>query len=412
MPVPDRYRSAFSPSTLKTIETHASRFRVTSPLFFRSAYTANVTESERRTFQPVVVLEAARVLSSRCTCVAWMRADDLCRHAAVLLEKLTAEDGTLPAERFDASVWRAIAFASFTDGREMSAQDGDPREELLRKYVMTDQEQALLKRGSGSTRLQFEASPWYRWSKQMFLGANGAEARLELRDRDFGLRVGESLVTLPEAAVEHVVNAMPDIVAASGFEIAPQSLTPSLRIEITRTRALRFSPVLLGSGGVVLDRALTPKYGRFFFAGGRFASPATAAPMFAEKSSHSQGLLFEVRASAGVPYDRETVLAEEDVFAFVERHRDELAKLPPSLAPETLRNAQPVRLEGEVIFDFTRTENDFLEVQITFETGAEPIVASEIARARRDGVRALIRGTMWIDVTDPQFAWLDDATIG
>ncbi len=412
MPVPDRYRSAFSPSTLKTIEMHATRFRVAEPLFFRSAYTANVTESERRTFQPVVVLEAARVLSSRCTCVAWMRADDLCRHAAVLLEKITAEDGSLPAERFDTSVWRAIAFASFSDGREMSADDGDPREVLLRKYVMTDQEMALVKRGSGSTRLQFEASPWYRWSKQMFLRANGAEARLELRDRDFALRVGENLVPLPEAAVEHVVNAAPEIVTASGFEIAPQSLTPSLRIEITRTRALRFSPVLLGSGGVVLDRALTPKYGRFFFAGGRFASPMAAPPMFAEKSSHSQGLLFEVRASAGVPYDRETVLPEEEVFAFIETHRDELAKLPATLAPDTLRNAQPVRLEGEVIFDFARTDKDFLEVQITFETGAEPITASEIAKARRDGIRALIRGNLWIDVTDPQFAWLDDATIG
>jgi superfamily II DNA or RNA helicase len=412
MPVPDRYRSAFSPSTLKTIEMHASRFRVSEPLFFRSAYTANVTESERRTFQPVVVLEAARVLSSRCTCVAWMRADDLCRHAAVLLEKITAEDGTLPAERFDGSVWRAIAFASFTDGREMHAEDGDAREALLRKYVMTDQEQALLKRGSGSTRLQFEASPWYRWSKQMFLKANGAEARLELREREFALRVGEALVPLPEAAVEHVVTSAPEIVTASGFEIAPQTLTPSLRIEITRTRALRFSPVLLGSGGVVLDRALTPKYGRFFFAGGRFASPAAAPPMFAEKSSQSQGLLFEVRASAGVPYDRETVLAEEEVFAFVERHRDELAKLPATLAPEPLRNAQPVRLEGEVIFDFARTDKDFLEVQITFDTGAEPITAAEIAKARRDGIRALIRGTMWIDVTDSQFAWLDDATIG
>src|SRR5688572_32961788 len=51
MPVPDRYRSAFSSSTLKTIETHAARFRVSDPLFFRAAYTADVTESERRTFR-------------------------------------------------------------------------------------------------------------------------------------------------------------------------------------------------------------------------------------------------------------------------------------------------------------------------------------------------------------------------
>jgi hypothetical protein len=40
MPVPDRFRSSFSPSTLKTLEAHQSRFRVSDPLFFRGAYTA------------------------------------------------------------------------------------------------------------------------------------------------------------------------------------------------------------------------------------------------------------------------------------------------------------------------------------------------------------------------------------
>lgn len=412
MPVPDRYRSAFSPATLQTIEAHASRFRVVDPVFFRSGYTASVTESERRTFYPVLVLEAARVASSRCTCVAWMRADDLCRHAAVLLRSVVAEDGSLPAERFETSVWRAIAFASFSEGREMHADDGDPREQLLRKYVMTEQEQALVKRGSGSTRLQFEASPWYRWAKQMFLRSHGAEARLELREREFALRVGESLVALPEAAVEQVIVSAPEMVTASGFEIAPQSLTPSLRIEITRQRALKFSPVLIGSGGVVLDRGLTPKYGRFFFAGGRFASTAVAPPMFAEKSAHSQGTLFEVRASAGLPCDRETVLPEHEVFAFLERHREEIAALPPALASEALRNAQPIRLDGDVVFDFTHAQNEFLEVEITFHAGDETITAAEIAKARKDGIRALIRGNLWIDVTDLQFQWLDEATMG
>src|SRR5688572_22073862 len=88
MPVPDRYRSAFSPSTLATIETHDSRFRVADTLFFRTAYTANVTENERRTFAPVVVLDPARVQSARCTCTAWTRAGDFCRHVAVLVSRI------------------------------------------------------------------------------------------------------------------------------------------------------------------------------------------------------------------------------------------------------------------------------------------------------------------------------------
>jgi hypothetical protein len=54
-------------------------------------------------------------------------------------------------------------------GTRDRADDGDPREQMLRRYVLTEQEQALLQRGSGSARLLFEASPWYRWSKEMFL---------------------------------------------------------------------------------------------------------------------------------------------------------------------------------------------------------------------------------------------------
>ncbi|MFL6248380.1 MAG: DEAD/DEAH box helicase [Thermoanaerobaculia bacterium] len=415
MPIPDRFLSSFSPSTLRTVESHASQFRVTDALFFRGAYTANVVENERRKFAPVIVLDPARVISSRCTCNPAMRLNDLCRHLAVLVERMAGEDGALPSEKFEQSVWRAIAFASFSEGREMHAEDGDARELMLRRCVLTDQEQALLRRGSGSTRLLFEASPWYRWSKQMFLrGAD--DAKLELRDRELHLVLPSTRITLPPAAVEHVIHAAPELVTSSGFEIAPQALAPSLRIEITRARALRMTPVLLGSGGAVLDRDALPRFGKFFLTGNRFASPAAAAPMFVEQSERRQATLFEVRSSAGVPFDRETVIAEDDVFAFVERHRNELAALPEMLAPEAVRNARPVRLEEDVIFDFAApvatSGREFLEVEITFHAGEETITAAEIARARRDGIRALIRGSLWIDVTDPQLAWLDDATLG
>ena len=403
--VPVRYRSAFSSSTLKTIETHDARFRIAEPLFFRNAYTANVTENDRRTFAPVVVLEPARVQSARCTCVAWMRADDLCRHVAILVARLAAEDGAMPAERFDTSVWRAVAFASFEDGRNIVHADGsDAREQLLRKYVLSEAEQELIRRGSGSARLQFETSPWYRWSKEMFLRGEAAGVRLELRDGAFFL--GD--IALPANAVEHILNTAPSLVEASGFEVAPFSLTPSLRVEITRQRALRFTPVLL-AGGVIHERSSLPQFGRWFLAGNRFLSAVAASPMFAERAAGGQAALFEVRPSAGLPCDRETVIAEEDVFDFLERHRDELAKLPPALAPESLRNAKPVRLAGEVIFEFAPPHRDFLEVEITFEHG---VTAADIAKARKDGVRALIREHVWIDVTDPQFAWLDEATLG
>ncbi|HEX8408284.1 MAG TPA: DEAD/DEAH box helicase [Thermoanaerobaculia bacterium] len=408
MPVPDRYRSSFSPSTLQTIETHASRFRISDPLFFRAAYTADVIENERRTFRPILIAAGERFTMTRCGCQATMKPADLCRHLAILVAHMAGEQGQLPSETFEQSVWRAIAFASFSEGRTIvEPSAGDPREQLLRKYALTQQEHKLLERGVGSTRLLFESSPWYRWAKEMFL--RGGEATLELRDGEIRLRCAEQIIPVPAAAVERVIMSAPEIVTRSGFEIAPHSLTPSLRIEITRARALRFSPVLLGNGGVVYDRASLPQFGKYFLTGNRFASPVPVPPMFAERAPGGQAALFEVRPSAGLPYDRETVIAEEEVYAFVERHRGELSRMPAALAPEAVRNAQPVRLDGEVIFEFAPPHKDFLEVAITFE---HDVTAAEVAKARRDGTRALVRGNLWIDVTDPQFAWLDDATIG
>jgi superfamily II DNA or RNA helicase len=408
MPVPDRYRAAFSPSTLQTIETHAARFRVTDPLFFRSAYTADVTENDRRTFRPILIASGESFTLTRCGCQATMKPFDLCRHLAALVAHMSGDDGRLPAETFEHSVWRTIAFASFSEGRTIEESGpGDPREQLLRKYSLTQQEQQLLARGSGSVRLQFESSPWYRWAKEMFV--RGESAVLEQHGEALHLRVSGHLLPIPPSAVEHVIGAAPDLVTQSGFEIAPQSLTPSLRIEITGARALRFTPVVLGSGGSVFDRAALPQFGRYFLIVHRFASLAPAPPLFAERAPGGQGALFEVRPSAGLPYDRESTIAEDEVFAFVERHHGELSRMPEALAPEAVRNARPLRLDGEVVFDFAAAHKDLLEVAITFE---HDITAADIARARRDGVRALIRGNLWIDVTDAQFAWLDDATIG
>ena len=412
MPVPDRYCSSFSRSTLQTIETHAGRFRVQDPLFFRNAYTADVVESERRTFRPIIMADPERVTLWRCGCQASMQPHDLCRHIALLVASMAGGEDSLPAERFESSVWRGVAFASFSEGLEIRETPGDPREQLLRKYTLSEQEHELLRRGSGSTRLRFESSAWYRWSKDMFVRGAGAEdLRLELAG-GARLSVRGEAVPLAPAAVELVIDGAPEIVRASGFEIALHGFAPSLRIEITRSRALRFSPVLLDGGGAVLDRTVLARFGRFFLSGDRFVSVAPAVPMFVEQSRRQQASLFETRTAAGIASDRETIIDEESVFAFVERHRHELAALPESLAPTEVRNAQPVRLEGEVIFDFAAPHKDLLEVAVSFDADGTAVPAAEIARARRDGVRALIRGCAWIDVTDPQFAWLDDATIG
>jgi len=370
MPVPDRFRSAFSSATLAALQTQSSKLKVRQPLFFRGAYTAYVVENERRSFSPVVVLEPSRVTSARCTCAPALKPNDLCRHIAILVAQSAGE-----SERFEASVWRNVGFAAFTDGRTIVADDSDAREQLLRKYVLTEQEQALLARGSGSTRLQWEASAWYRWAKSKFLA--GHSANVELRDRQFFL----DDLALPNAAVEHIIPI------ATDFETAVAD--SSLRIDLTPDGALTFTPVVL-DGGSIHVRAELPQYGRYVLIGKRFVAVNPAPAMFVDPDRPLFGL-------------RSTIPASE-VFTFIEKHREELSQMPPELAPECIRNAQPVRLDGDVIFDFAAPHRELLDVAITFQHG---VTAAEIAKARKEGVKALIRGNVWIDVADPQFACLD-----
>jgi superfamily II DNA or RNA helicase len=431
--IPERFRSAFRAATLGTIQRQSGKFQLRGVLFFRGASTAYVIENERRSFQPMLVVDSKRVISARCACDPAMKTDDLCRHLGVLLARTADADGALPFERFESSVWRAIGFAASAEGRALSvAAEGDPRELLLRKSVLTEQEQALLKRGSGSARLLWESSPWYRWAQAKFADDPACErASLELRDGS--LVLGD--VAVPNAAVEQLVTS--GVAARGGFEVAPLSMTASVRIELTQDRALRFVPVLLrrddeenvgralqsdgyrlaaaGSRTGESDlrsslhvRADLKQFGRFFLVDGGFASIKPATPMFVERSANTQVSMFDDRRASGIALERETTIPESDVFAFLERHRDELAAMPAALAPECVRNAKPLRLDGDVTFDFAKPRGDKLEVQITFENG---VTAAEIVGARRDGIRALNRGDIWIDVADPQFDCLDSASM-
>src|ERR1019366_5063770 len=232
----------------------------------------------------------------------------------------------------------------------------------------------------GSARLLWEASTWYRWAQARFADDPiGERASLDLRDGS--LTLGD--IAVPAAAVEPIVTS--GIAARCGFEVAPLSMTASLRIHLTEARALRFVPVLL-RGEAIHVRAAVPQYGRFFLVDGAFASIQPPTPMFVEQRSNTRASLFDERPASGIALERETTIPEAEVFAFLERHRDELAAMPAALAPDCVRNANPVRLEGEVTFDFGAPRGSALDVEVIFETG---VTAAEIVRARRDGIRAL-----------------------
>jgi hypothetical protein len=389
MPVPSRYLRAFSPSTIRQLETIGSKVVVRSPLFFRSAYTAMVVENERRTFAPVVVVEAAKIARWFCTCSEQLRDGDLCRHLGFVLISASTADGRLANERYEASFWRAIGWESFLEGRQLGVAAGsDHRDELLRKYTLTGQEQELVKRGAGSQRLLWESSPWFRWSRARFLEHGDAPgARLRIDDGAAELLIDEERIDVPRGAVESLVDA--GIAAASGFSVVPELLTPTLRISFEHNK-LRFTPQLIGRD--TRDRDALPRFGRYFLDGATFTTARSAPPMFADPIA-GQTSLFAARTVTGLPFDRATIIEEADVLSFVKKHRNELAE----------RGLEARTEANEVTFDFRPAQNDLLDVEITFEE----VTAHEIAEARKKKQRVLVKGDLWLDPMDGQFAWLD-----
>jgi superfamily II DNA or RNA helicase len=414
MSIPVRFQSAFSPSVVQQFDAIAKKLRVRDPLFFRGACTANVIENERRTFNPLVVLSEWKIARYRCSCSEELRFGDLCRHLGMLIARACDPEGAFIGDRFESSLWRAVGFTLFSEGAEApaAASGGDAREQLLRRLTFSAQEDALVKRGAASPRLLWESSAWYRWSKDAFVRYAETELRLAREGNRFALVADALRLPLSPAAVEQVLAAEGGAIASgSGFELRPDTLTPTFRIDFTPERALRFTPMVIDRQGVIHHRSVLPRFGRWFFMDGAFVTPRNVPPMFAERSAGSQGLLFEARPVSGMPFDRETLVAEERVLDFIDKHRDALALMPQELVPEPVRNARPMQLGDEVIFDFAPSAGELLDAGITFRAGDETITVRELAAARKEGIRALVRGNSWVDVSDPQFAWIDSVKL-
>ncbi|HYM62763.1 MAG TPA: DEAD/DEAH box helicase [Thermoanaerobaculia bacterium] len=454
MPFPDRFRSFFRPATIASLPSLAAKIRVSDVLFFRSAITASVIEKERRSFTPVIVIDdRGRISKWRCTCREDLMLGDLCRHMAMLLTQVSSDGGQLITDRFEASLWRAIGFSLFEDtrgrtleqARESAAMttsvDGrcvsrfqlanaaalddlaggaEGREALLRRITITGHEEELLRYGMPSARLAWEESFWYRWARLAFNRfGDCAEAFLVRETERFHLRIttedAQIDVALAPPAVQHVLAAHDGaIVARSGLTLAPASLAPSFRITLTKERGLHFMPVLLDEDAIHLRSDLEKqRFGRWWFPAGRkaFATPRGVPPMFAEKQENDvqQSLLFaaEPKPSSGFPFEIEAEIPEDEIFRFIELHRDELAAMPEALVPKSVREARVVHQADETIFEIGEIGENHVELGITFRVVGETLTAADLAKARKRGVQALCRGNVWLDIGSAQFAWID-----
>ncbi len=410
---PDRLRSYFRESTVRAALESGDKLLVRKPLFFRGAFTAQILENERRAYTAVAVIEDSRLTKWRCTCAEDLRPGDLCRHIAKLILH-GSDGGDFINDRYQASVWRSVAFSLFSARKDPPDAAEDARDRMLRNLVMTQQEQELVKRGSITPRVAFEASPWFLWSRERFVENPTLEnVTLQRNTGQFFLRYGGIGVALTENALEGVIDtAGVALLRFSRFEVREGMLAPALRVEMTSDRELKFVPILIDWNGKARLRAGLERFGKWFFVDETFATVAKAEPLFSDRSGKTQGMLFDSRPVAGLPWERETVIEEAGVLRFIEQHRETLATMRDDLVPDAIRNARPVRLDDEVLFEFASAAGDLFDVRISLRAGDDSVSAAEIANARRDGIRALNRGHVWIDVTDSQFAWTDHVRIG
>jgi SNF2 family DNA or RNA helicase len=129
--------------------------------------------------------------------------------------------------------------------------------------------------------------------------------------------------------------------------------------------------------------------------------------LFGDSAARGQAALFDTRPSTGLPFDRETTIPSTEVFAFVAKHRHALSLMSRELVPESLRNARFFDEKDEVLYDFAPATSELLDVDVVLRCDNITIPAADIAAARKAKQKVLLRGNVWIDVADAQFAWLD-----
>lgn len=459
--VPARFQRFFRPNTLSTAQSAAAKTRLADMLFFRNAYLLTLTENETRRFQPrFVVNDDAKISSAACSCSPELKPNDLCRHLAIGLHYVTAGAEEHLAQLFVRSLWHEVGqliaeesshakhrlrgerietfggddtsptlvtrfdgaahslLGCFPDEVRPRETSGTPHaEQLLRRMSVTPQEAELEKRGVFSRRQLWERSFWYAWSRAAFGAFADHDLELQWRGVEFHLtarRGGVEIdLKLPRRAVARIVERDGgELARRSAIEVLPHGVESDLALEM-RDGDLHLVPVVCatldGSLRVEKRRSLEPfRFDRWIYYPEvpALLSLKPSNDRFATTAVGQQVSLFSSGGSSGYPREIESVITAREVFRFVEKHRDEIQAMPEVLVPEPLRNATAVRLDGPATLDFVWVGAS-IGLNVTWKVADREISWKEVAAARSQGDSALVVGSMWIDLHDPQFVWMD-----
>jgi hypothetical protein len=438
-----------------------SRTLVSDVLFFRTAYFVTMTENAQRNFAPRFLIDAAGAISNAsCSCSPELKPSDLCRHVAIALHHVAADDTHL-ADRFLNSLWHDIGqliverggdLRHSRDGNVIETWAGDlralrlefhgessasllsaypdgvrpdsilplpKRELLLRRMATTKQVEDLAKRGVVSRRQQWESTFWYAFSRGAFLFFADHDLTLAWKESGFVLQARRGdldlELSLPLRAVARVIDRDGGAVARRcGLEVFTAAAVGDVALSTTEHGELRLTPMLCTEIDGVLhvnDRRSMEKLrcDRWFFypEESAFVSLREAPARFPDEAPAQQGLLFATGGAGGYARDRESVIAAKDVWRFLDKHRPEILSMHSELVPENIREATPTRLTEAVHLTFGSISPNQIEVEVAYAAGDGLVSWREIAQARERGDAVLVKGNLWIHLADPQFVWLD-----
>ncbi len=303
----------------------------------------------------------------------------------------------------------------------------DGREAILRRHEKTNQETLFESKGMPPTARQlWESSFWFRLSRALFelFGDGGTgEATPALRVKRGAFHLSASTdaarvsLRLTDRAIEAVLvhRLGAELLRGAGFRCEENLATPSLRLTLEENQTLKLTPAVIADGKV-FDRAEAEKrpFGRWLlFAGARLFTTIADAPRLFPETDLDEQATFGFgggwrKSASGVPYERVTVIPADDVFDFLDRHRDEIARLPVELLGQGLAGVTPSSEGATIDLAVLGIEGERIEVEVTWEIGGVRLGLDAVMSARRAKRRVLVAGVKLFSLAATSFAWLED----
>lgn len=298
--------------------------------------------------------------------------------------------------------------------RMYGAKLKDPNVTSLRRrpWRYTEDELEINRKGLKSVRQHLEDSVWHKIAKVGFLvsGRDGGAFNfrfLEFKEELIVEGVDDNDVAIlrfipPRSMIGAVIGrAEKKGVIGNDLYINPRPLKTGYRIEVTDSSSLTVVPVV--------------------------ENPDEDAPVEAQYLDRTElehqlfgtyylfpdlGFFRISSAPAGLPQEyfspqKKVVIPSERITDFLNTCGEVLRSEPAIIVDESLLNRETLSAYEAVVLRHEAVSENDVTIKIDYEYQGFSISLSDILEARAQNRRYIVRGSKWIDIQRPEFAWLD-----